>query len=183
VYPFAVQVGSIISTTGYSTTNFINWPTLSKTVLLILMFCGGCAGSTGGGIKLSRVIILVKSFFRNIKKMIAPRKVETIKMNGKTLDELKIEGVQSYFVAYLVVLFLCAILISVDGMDILTNFTASLSCISNVGPGMTQIIGPYGSFADFSNFSKVVLTLEMIAGRLEIFPLLIVFYPKTWMKH
>lgn len=177
------QVGSIISTTGYSTTNFINWPTLSKTVLLMLMLCGGCAGSTSGGIKLSRVIILVKSFFRNIKKMIAPRKVETIKMNGKTLDELKIEGVQSFFVAYLVVLFLCAILISVDGMDILTNFTASLSCISNVGPGMTQIIGPYGSFADFSNFSKVVLTLEMIAGRLEIFPLLIVFYPKTWLKH
>ena len=176
------QVGSIMTTTGYSITNFIDWPSFSKTILIILMFIGGCAGSTAGGMKVSRLIILVKSFFRNIKRMIAPRKVETIKINGKTIDEEQLEGVQSFLVAYLLILIFCAILISVDGKDILTNLTASLTCISNVGPGMTQLIGPYGGFSSFSAFSKIVLSLEMIAGRLEIFPLLIVFYPRTWFK-
>lgn len=176
------QVTSIISTTGFSTTNFIEWPALSLLVLMLLTFCGACAGSTAGGIKLSRVIILAKSFKRNIKKMIAPRKVETIKMNGKTIEEKQVESVQGYLVVYFIVMIVCTILISFDGNDLFTNLSASLTCINNVGPGLTQMIGPYGSFVDFSSFSKLVLTFEMIAGRLEIFPLLILFYPRTWLR-
>ena len=176
------QVTSIISTTGFSTTNFIEWPALSLLILMLLTFCGACAGSTAGGIKLSRVIILAKSFKRNIKKMIAPRKVETIKMNGKTIEEKQVESVQGYLVVYFIVMIVCTILISFDGNDLFTNLSASLTCINNVGPGLTQMIGPYGSFVDFSGFSKLVLSLEMIAGRLEIFPLLILFYPRTWLR-
>ena len=176
------QVTSIISTTGYSTTNFVEWPTLSLMILMLLTLCGACAGSTAGGMKLSRIIILAKSFNRNIKKMIAPRKVETIKMNEKTIDEQQVESVQSYLVVYFIVLIVCAMLISFDGFDLFTNLSASLTCINNVGPGLTQMIGPYGGFADFSWFSKLVLTIEMIAGRLEIFPLLILFYPRTWLR-
>ena len=176
------QVASIISTTGYSTTNFIDWPSLSLTILMLLTLSGACAGSTAGGMKISRIIILAKSFTRNIKKMLAPRKVETIKINEKTIDEQQVESVQSYLVVYFIVLIVCAILISFDGNDLFTNLSASLTCISNVGPGLTQMIGPYGSFEGFSAFSKIVLSLEMIAGRLEIFPLLMLFYPRIWLK-
>ncbi len=176
------QVSSIISTTGYSNTNFVKWPSLSLTVLMLLTLSGACASSTAGGLKISRIIILAKSFRRNIKKMIAPRKVETIKLNEKTIDEQQVESVQSYLVVYSIIVLVCAILISFDGNDLLTNLSASLTCISNVGPGLTQIIGPYGSFEGFSAFSKIVLSLEMIAGRLEIFPLLILFYPRIWLR-
>lgn len=176
------QVSSIVSTTGYSTTNFINWPSLSLLVLLLLMISGACAGSTAGGMKVSRVVILAKSFVRNIKRMIAPRQIETLKINGKTIEEEQVESVQSFLVVYFIVLLACAGLISIDGYDVLTNLTASLTCISNVGPGLTEHIGPYGSFSIFSSFSKIVLSLEMIAGRLEIFPLLILFYPRTWLR-
>ncbi len=176
------QVTSIVSTTGYSTTNFINWPSLSLLVLLLLMISGACAGSTSGGMKLSRIVILAKSFVRNIKRMIAPRQIETLKINGKTIEEEQVESVQSFLVVYFIVLLVCTGLISIDGYDLFTNLTASLTCISNVGPGLTEYIGPYGSFAGFSWFSKLVLSLEMIAGRLEIFPLLILFYPRTWLR-
>lgn len=176
------QVASIISTTGYSSTNFINWPSLSLIILLVLTISGACAGSTSGGMKISRLIILVKSFLRNIKKMIAPRKVETIKINKKAISESQIESAQSFVVVYFIIFMLCALLISIDGNDLLTNLSASLTCLSNVGPGLTELIGPYGGFSSFSNFSKLVLSFEMIAGRLEIFPLLIVFYPRTWFK-
>lgn len=176
------QVTSIISTTGFSNTNFIDWPALSLTILMLLTICGACAGSTAGGMKLSRIIILAKSFNRNIKKMITPRKVETIKINEKTIDEQQVESVQSYLVVYFITFLVCALLISVDGNDLFTNLSASLTCINNVGPGLTQMIGPYGSFADFSNFSKFILSFEMIAGRLEILPLLVLFYPKIWLR-
>ena len=175
------QVASIISTTGYSNTNFDTWPTLSKTILIFLMIFGACAGSTAGGIKTSRVIILGKSIIKKIKTMIMPRKVEAIKFNGKTLEEETVDGVQSFLIIYILLLVVCALIISIDGFDLITNFTASLACISNIGPGLGEV-GPYGSFAGFSNLSKFVLSLEMIAGRLEIFPVLILFYPKTWMK-
>ena len=123
-----------------------------------------------------------KSTFRKIGNMINPRKVRTIKVDHKTLNEETIEGVQSFFIMYFIILMGCTLLISIDNFDILTNFTASLSCISNIGPGL-NVVGPAGTFGYFSNFSKFILSLEMIAGRLELFPILILFNPKTWKKN
>lgn len=175
------QVASIISTTGYSSTNFDLWPALSKTILLFLMIFGACAGSTAGGLKLSRVIILVKSAIRKIKLSIYPRTIETVHIDKKPLPEEQINSVNSYFIIYFCVLITCALLISIDNFDVLTNFTASLACISNVGPGLS-LVGPYGSYSIFSGFSKFILTLEMLAGRLELFPILLLFSPKTWKR-
>ena len=176
------QVASIISTTGYSTTNFDMWPTLSKTILLFLMLFGACAGSTAGGLKMSRIIILVKSAIRKIKVTIHPRKVETVYMDKKPISDETINTVNGYFVIYFIILILCALLISIDNYDITTNFTASLACISNVGPGF-NMVGPYGSYSIYSDFSKLILSLEMLAGRLELFPILLLFTPKTWNKN
>ena len=175
------QVASIISTTGFSTTNFDLWPTLSKTVLVILMFFGGMAGSTAGGLKISRVNILVKSAIRKIKKMINPRKIETQTIDNKPLTDSTVEGVEGYFVVYFIILIVSVLLISIDNFDFTTNFTASLACISNVGPGLATV-GPYGSFSEFSNFSKFVLSIVMITGRLELFPILVLFSTNTWRK-
>lgn len=175
------QVSSIISTTGYLTVDFSLWPTFSKTIIIILMVLGGCAGSTAGGLKISRVIMLFKSMIRKIKISISPRKVETIKMNGKSIEDETINGVQTYFLIYIVVLVLCAILISIDGHSLETNFTASLSCISNVGPRFG--VAPVGTFDVFSNFSKFILSIEMIAGRLELLPILALFSKNLWCKN
>ena len=175
------QVSSIISTTGFSTTNFDAWPALSKTILLLLMIFGACAGSTAGGMKISRIVILIKSAIRKIKLSIYPRTVETVHMDKKPLPDEQINSVNAYFVIYFSLLIMCALLLSVDNFDITTNFTASLACISNVGPGLGSV-GPYGSYSMFSGFSKFILTIEMIAGRLELFPILILFSPKTWKK-
>lgn len=173
------QVSSIITTTGYSSVDFNQWSSFAKIILICLMVFGGCAGSTAGGVKLSRVIILTKTFAKKVRNSISPRKVELIKMDGKLVSEDTVDGVQSFIVAYLIIFILCAFIISIDGMDLETSLTASLTCISNVGPGFSQV-GPYGSFADFSNLSKFVLTIEMIAGRLEIFPILVLFSKNTW---
>ena len=176
------QVASIITTTGYSSTDFNLWPSFSKIILGCLIVFGGCAGSTAGGIKISRVVILVKTFFRKIRQTISPRKIESIKIDGKILSEETVEGVQSYIVAYVIILFLCAFIISIDALEgatMTTYLSASLTCISNVGPGF-EVVGPCGSFADFSWLSKLVLSIEMIAGRLEIFPILVLFSKKTW---
>ena len=175
------QVTSIISTTGYSSTNFDLWPSLSKTIIVILMFFGACAGSTAGGLKISRIIIFFKSAIRKIRISIHPRKVETVYMDKKPLSDETIDNVNGYFVIYFIILVLCTLLISIDNHDFTTNFTASLSCISNIGPGL-NMVGPYGSFSEFSWFSKLVLTFEMITGRLEIFPILILFSRRTWKK-
>lgn len=175
------QTGSIMSTTGYSTANFDLWPSFSKGILLALMIVGACAGSTAGGLKFTRLIILIKSTKNKIVSMINPRKVQTIKLDGKPVSESTVEGVHSFSMAYIIVTVLCAFLVSIDGYDVLTNITASIACISNIGPGLS-LVGPYGSYAIFSNFSKVILSLEMIAGRLEIFPLLLLFMPRTWIN-
>lgn len=140
-----------------------------------------CAGSTAGGIKMSRIILLTKSSSKKVKNMVSPRKVETICMDGKPANDATIEGVQSFTIVYFIILVVCAILISIDNYDIVTNITASLACISNVGPGLSAV-GPAGTFKGFSSFSKFILSLEMIAGRLELFPLLVLFNPKTWKK-
>ncbi|MCI5939598.1 MAG: TrkH family potassium uptake protein [Acholeplasmataceae bacterium] len=175
------QVASIISTTGYSSANFDTWPTMSKIILIFVMVTGACAGSTAGGVKIIRIIIVIKSTLRKIKNMVSPRKVEIIKVDGKPLNESVIDSVQSYIVVYIIIFLLCSLLISIDNFDLVSNLTASLTCLSNVGPGL-GIVGPHGSFADFSWFSKFVLSLEMIAGRLELFPLLILFSPRAWTR-
>ena len=145
------------------------------------MLIGSCAGSTAGGIKISRMITLIKSSVRKIGGIVNPRRVKVLYVNGKEMDDNTIEGVQSFFIVYLFVIALCTLLISIDGYDLLTNFTASLACISNIGPGLSMV-GPAGNYSMFSSFSKVVLSIEMIAGRLELFPILILFSPKTWKK-
>ena len=175
------HVASIITTTGYSAIDYNNWPAISLIIIISLTAFGACAGSTAGGIKISRIIILFKTFIRKIKQTISPRKVESIKINGKIVDDDTVEGVQSFIVAYIIILFLCAFIISIDGFDLVTNFTASLTCISNVGPGL-NVVGPAGNFSGFSDLSKFVLAVEMIAGRLEIFPILVLFSKNTWSR-
>ncbi len=177
------QVASIISTTGYATTDYVGqfpWPTICYMIIIFLMFTGPCAGSTGGGIKISRISILFKSAIRKIKQMVSPRKIEPLKVSGALIEEDVIQGAESFFVLYIMILFFATFLISFDGKDLLTNFTASLSCISNIGPGLGNIVGPAGNFSSFSSFSKFVLSLTMITGRLELFPILTLFNYKTW---
>ena len=175
------QVATIISTTGYSTANFNEWPSLAKSVIVILMFFGAMAGSTSGGIKISRVAILFKSTFKRIKNMISPRKVESVYIDNKPINDKVVDSVQGFFIVYFVIMVLCALIISIDGFDLITNITASVACISNIGPGLGEV-GPYGSYSGFSNFSKLILSMEMIAGRLELFPMLIIFNPRTWKR-
>ncbi|MCH5171556.1 MAG: TrkH family potassium uptake protein [Erysipelotrichales bacterium] len=179
------QVASIISTTGYSTTDYAagantTWSTICFMVIIFLMLTGPCAGSTGGGIKLSRINILCKSAIRKIKQMISPRKVVPLKDSGAVIEEDVVQGAESFFVLYMIILFVSTMLISFDGKDLVTNFTASLSCISNIGPGLGNIVGPAGNFSSFSSFSKFVLSITMITGRLELFPMLALFNYKTW---
>lgn len=175
------QVASIISTTGFSTVDFNFWPNLSKTVLVILMFIGSCAGSTAGGMKISRIMILFKSAMKDLKKMINPRSVISVKMDGKTVDEETISGARSYLVIYFIIFALSILIISCDKFDLTTNFTAVATCFNNIGPGLEQV-GPLGNFSGFSDISKIVLIFDMLAGRLEIFPLLILFNPSAWKK-
>lgn len=176
------QVATIISTSGYSTVDFEQWPTIAKCVLLFLMITGGCAGSTAGGIKVARIGLLTKSSISKVKNTVNPRQVTTTTFDGKAVNENMVDNIQTYFVVYCMVFVVCTFLISVDGFDLITNITSSLTCLNNVGPGLGNIVGPAGSFGDFSNFSKFILSIEMIAGRLELFPLLVLFSPKTWKR-
>lgn len=175
------QVSSIGSTTGFSSTDFNEWPAFSKTVLLVLTIVGACGGSTGGGIKVSRLIILGKSSYKDVKKMLHPRSAVTIKFDGEPIERNVERGVRSYFVIWVIIVVLCTLLLSLDFNDILTNFAATLACIGNVGPGLNAV-GPMGNYAFYSPFSKVLLSFVMLAGRLEIFPMLILFAPHTWRK-
>lgn len=177
----AFQVSSIITTTGYATTNFDLWPGLSKTVLFILMFIGGCAGSTAGGIKVSRIVMMVKMVFNELRFMVRPRSVNTVHFEGKTVDEQTQRSVANYFLIYILCYFAIFILICFEPFGFESNFTAVAACFNNVGPGF-GVVGPAGSFADYSAFSKVVLSFAMLLGRLEIFPLIIALTPRTWMR-
>ena len=182
------QVASIISTTGYSTVDFNTWPILSKVIILMLLCFGACAGSTAGGFKMSRVVILFKSAVAKVKKLVRPRKVEVVYMDSKPLSEATVDSVMGYFVVYVLVFIVCTVLISIynpnmPNIDLETTITSSLTCLNNVGPGLGSIVGPAGNFSLYSNFSKLVLTLEMIAGRLELFPILLLFSPNMWRKN
>ncbi len=177
----AFTVASLISTTGFSTENFNNWPFLSQTVLVLVMFIGACAGSTGGGIKVSRIIIAFKGYIRETFTLIRPRQVKKITLDGHPVDKEVVRSVNAYFVCYVLVFATSLLLITIDNRDLVTNFTAVTATINNIGPGLSGV-GPASNFADFSPFSKLVLTFNMIAGRLELFPMLILFSPTTWKK-
>ena len=175
------QVTSIISTTGFATVDFNTWPMLSKMVLLLLTVLGASAGSTAGGMKISRVQILFKNAGRELRHILRPRSVNVTRLEGVTLSEETVRSTSNYLVLYVLTFLAGALLISVDGASVETTLTASLTCLNNVGPGLGAV-GPMGSFAGFSYFSKLVLSLEMLVGRLEIFPMLIFFAPSTWKK-
>lgn len=175
------QVSSIITTTGFSTTNFDTWPVIAKFVLVFLMFIGACAGSTGGGIKVSRLVILVKSGLRDIKKSINPRSIETVKIDKRTVEEPVVKSVSVFFATYMLVMAGAILIVSLDGFDLETTATSVIACIGNIGPGLGAV-GPYGNFADFSMLSKLVLSFAMLAGRLELIPMLMLFSPYAWAK-
>lgn len=176
------QVSSIVSTTGYATVDFNQWPELSKSIILLLMVVGGCAGSTAGGLKVSRVIILLKSIYREIKRLLHPRSVRTVNMELKRVDEQTLNGVYSYFAIYIVIIIGLYVIISIESVfDMQTNFSAVLACFNNVGPGLGAV-GPTSNYAVYSDFSKIVLSLAMLLGRLEIFPLLLGLNPLMWKK-
>lgn len=176
------QVATIISTTGFATTDFNLWPELSKTILLFLMILGSCAGSTAGGLKLSRVIILVKSVFREIRHVLRPRSVNVIRLDGEPVSDETSRASLGYLAIYISIIVATTLLLSIDGYDLETNLTATLACINNIGPGLGSIVGPAGNFSTFSIFSKLLLAFNMLLGRLEIFPLLVLFSPATWKK-
>ena len=174
-------VSTIITTTGFATTDFDQWPAFSKSIIMFLMVVGACAGSTGGGLKIARLLILVKSLRRNITKVLNPRKVRMVRNNGQVMNETIIENTNAYLAAYVLIIIVSYILISLDGFSIGTNFTAVLACFNNIGPGL-EAVGPTCSFAEFSGFSKLVLSMDMLAGRLEIFPILALFSRGTWRR-
>lgn len=177
----AFQVTSIISTTGFTTADFNQWPAFSKMMIILVMIIGACAGSTGGGIKISRVVIMFKSFAREIKKMLHPRSYNIIKVDGKKLDETAVSGVGVYLIIYVITICTGAVLISLDGYDFETTLSSVLTCISNVGPGFS-LVGPVENFSLFSPFSKIILSFAMLLGRLEFWPLIILFAPSTWLR-
>ncbi len=176
------NVATIMSTTGFGTVDFTLWPEYCKWILVLLMFCGGCAGSTSGGMKLSRLMILFKHVAAEIRQMVRPRSVQRVQIDGKRVESGTIRAAALFALSYFMLLLLFSFLISFDGVDLATSFTAALSCLSNVGPGMTGIIGPMGGYAFFSARAKLFMTLAMLMGRLELFPILVLFSPKTWKR-
>ena len=175
----AFQVGSIITTTGFSTTDFDLWPTFSKTLLVLLMFIGACAGSTGGGLKVSRVVILWKTVVKELDYVVHPNNVRKVRVDGKQLEHVVLRAVNVFLAAYIVVFVVSLLLISLDNFDLTTNFTAVAATLNNIGPGLAGV-GPTSNFSAYSYFSKLVLTFDMIAGRLELFPVLVLFARSTW---
>lgn len=177
----AFQVLSVISTTGFATANYDVWPELSKTLLVILIIIGACGGSTGGGIKVSRLIILLKMAGREIRHIVHPRSVNIIKLDDHKVDEEVIRGVSGFIIVYLFITLASFLLISINNFDFTTSITAVLTCIGNVGPGLAMV-GPVENYSFFSDFSKLVLCFDMLLGRLEIFPMLMLFAPSVWRR-
>ncbi len=175
------QASSIMTTTGYATADFDLWPQLSRVLLVVLMFIGASAGSTGGGIKVIRLQLLVKSMVRDIRRTVHPKSVNTVKLDGHTVDENILSGVQGFFFTYMLILLTATIIVSLDGFSFETNFTAVVATLSNIGPGL-GMVGPVGNYAAFSDLSKLVLSFCMLVGRLEIFPMLMLFAPSAWKK-
>ena len=181
------NVASLISTSGFGTADFAKWPVLSQVILLFAMCVGGCAGSTAGGLKVSRVAMLTKSSILNIKKTLSPRSVYTVKMDGKPIDDVTLRNVQSFFLIYVIVIIISTFLVSIgqplngEYSSFSTNFSAVIACFNNIGPGIGAV-GPTGNFAGYNIFAKLVLCFDMLLGRLEIFPILLLFTPNSWKK-
>ncbi|MBQ1490590.1 MAG: TrkH family potassium uptake protein, partial [Blautia sp.] len=177
----AFQVASIITTTGFSTKDFDLWPSLSKTILVGLMFIGACAGSTGGGFKVSRIVILIKAVRKEIQLLLHPSAIKKVKMDGKAIPHETVRTTNIFLTVYLLIFAFSVFLISFENKDLVTNFTAVAATFNNIGPGLSTV-GPALNFAHLSWFSKCVLIVDMLAGRLEIFPLLVLCSPRTWKK-
>lgn len=177
----AFQVGSIITTTGFSTVDFDQWPQFSKTILIGLMLIGACAGSTGGGMKVSRIIIWVKETKKEIASLLHPRSVKVLKMEGKAIEHNVVRSVNAYFIAYFLIFAISVLVVSLDNFDFTTTFTAVAATFNNIGPGLAGV-GPMSNFSQLSILSKYVLMFDMLAGRLEIFPMLLLFTPSTWRR-
>lgn len=175
------QVASVITTTGYSTVDFDLWPAFSKTILVLLMFMGACAGSTGGGMKVSRIMILAKTVIKELDYIVHPRNVRRITMDGKKIDHTVVRSVNVFCVAYVLIMAVSTLILSLENLDMTTNFTAVIATLNNIGPGLEKV-GPAQNFGLFSNLSKCVLIFDMLAGRLELFPMLILLSPNTWKK-
>ena len=177
------QVSSIISTTGFATVDFAQWPVLSHEVLLLLMLIGSCAGSTGGGIKISRVVICVKSFAAELHHMLHPHAVTVVRLDRKAIDKETLIGTRNYLIGYVLIIILVSLLLAVfdDAFDFLTHFSATMACFNNIGPGLS-VVGPMSNYAAYSPASKLLLSLAMLAGRLEVFPIVLLFSPRTWRR-
>ena len=177
----AFQVGTIITTTGFSTVDFDQWPELSKTILVGLMLVGACAGSTGGGMKVSRLIIWFKEIRKEIASLLHPRSVKVLKTEGKVIEPSVVSSVNAYFITYFFLYAASVLIVSLDNFDFTSNFTAVAATLNNIGPGLGAV-GPTCNFGGFSILSKLVLMFDMLAGRLELFPMLLLFSPSTWKK-
>ena len=173
------QVASIITTTGFATTDFNEWTALSRTILILLMFIGACAGSTGGGIKVSRFLIAIKTITKEIGSYLHPRSVKRIKLDGKPIEQEVMQAIHVYFITFFVIFIFSVFAISLEEKDLITNFTAVAATINNIGPGL-EMVGPTSNFGHFNVFSKWVLMFDMLAGRLELFPMLMLFVPQIW---
>lgn len=177
----AFAVSSIMTTTGFATEDFNLWPQLSRSVLVVLMVVGACAGSTGGGIKCARLLLLWKSLTARIRRMLHPRSVTLIRVDGATVNDETIQGVNTYMAAYCAIAVVSFLVLALDDLSLETNLTAVLACLNNIGPGL-DLVGPASNYAHFSDLSKTVLMLNMLLGRLEIFPLLIMLSPRAWKR-
>lgn len=177
----AFQVASIVTTTGFATTDFDLWPSFSKAILLGLMVIGACAGSTGGGFKCGRALLLLKSLRRNVRQILHPQKVQVVRMDRQMVQERVLDNINAYLAAYVLIIICSFIVISVDGFSTMTNFSAVLACFNNIGPGL-EAVGPTCNFGGYSVLSKLILIIDMLAGRLEIFPILILFSKSTWTR-
>lgn len=175
------QVVSITTTTGFATVDFNTWPTLSKAILVVLMFMGACAGSTGGGIKVARLVILAKASYGDLRRMLHPQAVTTVPFEGKPLTDRHLRSVHFYITVYMMLFTVSFLLLSLEGFDLVTTFTALVACLNNIGPGL-EAVGPMGNFAGFSPAGKLLLSFNMLAGRLELFPMLLLFAPSIWKR-
>lgn len=177
----AFQVASVVTTTGYATANFDLWPGLSRGIIFLLLFVGGCAGSTAGGLKVSRVMLLGKTVVRELKRLVHPRSVSVVKLEGKRVEETTVASTAAYFILYMTLIAAVFLVLSFENFTLESNLTAAITCINNVGPGLGAV-GPFGGFGGYSDLSKVVLSLAMLLGRLEIYPLVLALLPGTWTK-